>query len=1020
MSAIVVIPTPPTSLLLRTIPAIQTTICGVLVFLPSNVEDFSRPPPPHGGTTHLVPGVGSPGYTTMYQPTCCRQITFSQSTNPSFPSSTASTHATDPPLPSQPASRFSYGSQVLPPPAQIYRDVIQAPPANEHYMPPAIPDTWESLPAGRSGASVLEQRDQSRLANLPQHNSIRPHSRGGTVSGRGRATARGRGGGPSGTSVRGGRGGGRGGRGGSIPGGNVFASEPSSVSQPGRTKTKKAPDTPSHHTYSVGLLPFCQGDGEDEQSPSPDYRFRTLQDMEKLVAALKPYNLWFDLDIPTSDATAGEDPSVFTIVDNAINDQLTWAQTPIAPPTQRQEPDTKYNNRAWGILEFKNKRTDVNRPLTFAQLYEYQFTEKRLRNVCKGVDHPEDGRKSLMFIAPLYQNLRGPLQHRYPMLQKHRCFPWHVWSKFDPTQVDDLDCFDDCTSSLGRRRERSLSLEEVGSLDTPNTRRRVDSPIIAPDMLSDIDLPDVQLVSRRQTLHQITSYLGVMKSVAERGEIAPWERADGDELMDWRDTVLDQIDTEGCVAVSVSGPSLEAIARTLFSAIRHHKDPDFAFAREPGVICAQIPTEAGFFHTLRRYFLINSDDLANSGTGDGPERAHFLAALQLRVKDPRDVKAQSRWADSGRFYRPTFDPRQSFIEGTERCYQYYIDGRYAILTMLQLATGAIPICPIIIYMTLHHDSQCLDADNLSLAFIARLDPATATILKPWWDIRPEQVFKVSGDAENPKADESHRGLALAVHLLEVDIKIFSKPRTAVQQKGLHRRLVALYFTGCANPWDDAEFRSLSDGVRMPLKHPMKLTDFLGTSLKIRHILLGLYDRMVCGAKDVIERTHFTWASSSDRSQLAQVFANLFIWRFRRWLSGCGFPRELRSSLVVNSDGSSRLQEGIVSDESYRKHKKSPSIRGTTFVNSITDCPLLPPCSSDSLIICLSFDRSGPTEQSPTVAWHTCSSTVEICINLWLSNLLLEPCSLDDVTTVTAFDVWMSKITSLKGGDYNRL
>lgn len=53
-------------------------------------------------------------------------------------------------------------------------------------------------------------------------------------------------------------------------------------------------------------------------------------------------------------------------------------------------------------------------------------------------------------------------------------------------------------------------------------------------------------------------------------------------------------------------------------------------------------------------------------------------------------------------------------------------------------------------------------------------------------------------------------------------------------------------------------------------------------------------------------------------------------------------------------------------------------------------------------------------------FHDCASEVNVPLNAWTDNLLLEDVWVDDLTTETEFDSWMSAEFSLKGGDYNAL
>ncbi|KAJ6461889.1 hypothetical protein C8R47DRAFT_1158915 [Mycena vitilis] len=474
----------------------------------------------------------------------------------------------------------------------------------------------------------------------------------------------------------------------------------------------------------------------------------------------------------------------------------------------------------------------------------------------------------------------------------------------------------------------------------------------------------------------------------------------------------------GEVAVDITGPSFAAIAHTLFTAIGNNQEPTARpFVLAPGVTCNAKPTVLGFLSPWRRYVIANARDPSHNASGDGPERAHYTAALRLRVSDPDRIKEQSRWADSGAFFRPTFDEKPYHV-GSTRCQEYFIDGRYAALCMVQLASAPLPMCPIFIYMATQPSRACLD--DLSLPFIAALDPATARILRPWFDIQPDSVFDVTADATNPGKDEEHPGLFLATELLGISILEFKIPRAPEYHRELNRRVLAMYFVGTSAPWDHAEFGSFRTGLLLKLSSHCTLGDYLSTEIKVRRLLIGMYDRTVKSGGDITARLGFT--TTEDDTEIINLFFRLFQSRFVRWLSGTGFPKELRSKVVGGPNGSRRRVQGIIDDEEYKTHRNSSAIRGAKFLASVSDSSLLPVCSTDALVIRLSFtNNSGEVDHvEPIVWWHSCHRTVEIHFNPWLKNMLLEPCSLDDIRTNTAFDIWMSKITSLQAGDYNRV
>ncbi|KAJ6449656.1 hypothetical protein C8R45DRAFT_1224338 [Mycena sanguinolenta] len=939
--------------------------------------------------------------------------------------------ARPPVAPGSHSTPFTFGAPSLPrpnPPAQIYRHAI-VPPVSERYTPTAIGNFV--LPESQQG-SFLEDRERSRYANLPQHSTVQPSSRGNS-----RSVSRGRG-----RGGWGGRGSRAASRGTHL---NAFGS------MPGQKVSKTAPtDVVLEHKYEAFVLPFCHGAGEERTSGSPAYKFHTMKQTKPLIKALRAFKLCFKINLDVWHGV-GNAPSVWEELDNKVVEHLNSNHIAITHKAGYSPKRDSFDQCSWKILEARSNNQTAQRTLTFVDLYDYQFTEEKLHNICKNIPHP-DGAALLSPVpfstAPLHANLHGPVDSLISsssdweaLIAAHRCFPWHVWKAFgrhdDPeydsddysdSEDSDIECFTDqggCTASAkpsGTRRKASASpVEEAGR--RPQTRQRVreaapvidlskdDNSPIFPFMLLP-DLPSSKSPSRSPSPPAFIDWAD-----AELPQLAASDRATADEVFAWQSTIHSVVDHTTTVAVDITGPSLEAIARTLFTAIDHNRDPTVPFTPAAGVTCISPPSDLGFLDPYRRFVVANVYNPDNGALGDGPERAHYLAALRLRVQDPARITERSRWADSGNFFRPTFD-EMSYLVDSPRCHEYFIDSRYAALCIVQLPSAPIPICPFIIYLATQTSHTCLD--NLTLAFIATLDPATAKILQPWFDIDPQSTFDVSGNPDRPGPDENHPALLLATALDISQITLFKQARSTELHQALHRRLLATYFTGTAMPWAHEEFRAFGKGLNLELNPHIHLSDLWSTPLKVRRLLVALYERRVKTPDDIVKRLYFS--TVDEPSAREDLLFKLFQWRLHRWLLGRGYPKELRSQRVFGTDGTVRKEDGIISDSDYRVHKTSPVIRGTLFLCSMSESPLLPVPPNDPLIIRLSFAKLdherdyGPAK----VLWHTCTSAVDIFFNSWLENLLLEPCSLDDTATTTGFDIWMSKITSLKGGDYNRI
>ncbi|KAJ7707522.1 hypothetical protein B0H17DRAFT_1032963 [Mycena rosella] len=101
-------------------------------------------------------------------------------------------------------------------------------------------------------------------------------------------------------------------------------------------------------------------------------------------------------------------------------------------------------------------------------------------------------------------------------------------------------------------------------------------------------------------------------------------------------------------------------------------------------------------------------------------------------------------------------------------------------------------------------------------------------------------------------------------------------------------------------------------------------------------------------------------------------------------------------------------------DEYKAQRKNPLIRAESFVRSMSGMALIPPDPSYELVIYLRKCNS----PGASLEFHDCSDAVDVPLNAWLDNLLLEPVDFDDLHVETGFDLWLSSECSLETGDYN--
>ncbi|KAJ7281732.1 hypothetical protein C8J57DRAFT_1219563 [Mycena rebaudengoi] len=141
----------------------------------------------------------------------------------------------------------------LAPPAQIYRHSFQTPPSSQYFVPPPIGDFGAPVP----DRGPLQDREQSRLHNLPQHTNTCPMICTANAA--------------------------------SIAGPSGIQGQPVKRSTTVKNPFKKGlykDGVLGEHTYLICLLPFMHGEGEEPTNDSQEYHFHTMQETQPLLQYL--------------------------------------------------------------------------------------------------------------------------------------------------------------------------------------------------------------------------------------------------------------------------------------------------------------------------------------------------------------------------------------------------------------------------------------------------------------------------------------------------------------------------------------------------------------------------------------------------------------------------------------------------------------------------------------------------------------------------------------------------------------
>ncbi|KAJ7103962.1 hypothetical protein B0H15DRAFT_942003 [Mycena belliarum] len=828
--------------------------------------------------------------------------------------------------------------------------------------------------------------------------------------------------------------------------GNAFASS-SSIADP----DGPAPD---HFRYFICMLPFTlQDDYVQSGIPSPVYKFKTASQLPSLLRALDTANLLASIDLPRNLGL------LWPTLDQKVRQHARTYQIIFPGPPDCLAPED-HEHRIWEVCAPRSTRAADNRKFTVDPALERDFKHDWLHKLTSRVRHPDKEEYRLLFTVPRYGNLRAPLPGS-PYGEVHSCFPPQVFSApgdhnlvglenhdfscvegcpdFDniqtvpdytgfqmfsgsvPPKRDAPDDQDESNANPFKRHKRSLSVFSICDSEPdedelpPATYQAItafESKLPAPkgssgtyieiDSSSDDDDgheddDDSAPQSRTTDTTLLTNLLAA--EARESGAAAALALTPA-EILAWRTDICVAMGSENDILpLDVSGPNVQAITDCLLDLIRAIYCPKPAAILDDWTpvdkaVFLEIPVPiTGFFHTGRRYNVYGSAEELEFGgaNGLGVERAVLLCGLNSRFTD------NNRWARTGGLYhRPIFYPDSDLSE-LERQEAFTVDGAWAAIFLVSLGIGPDPISPFLLIAATQTTREWVG--ELSLSYIHEIDPSAAAMLAPWWAITHDQVFLFPRDS-------SHPGLALAIQYLPVPATEFVNPRSKKRHQALHLRLLCNFFFGFQDPWAHPEFLAFVKGFDLRLKGNHTLLSHCKTLQFVQSLLGTVYNRRIKSVEEVVQRLLFRTLDPPDALQDLQY--NLLQLRFLRWIRAVGLPR--------------RLVGKFISKEEYRAQRRNPLARAQSFLRSMSGMTMIPPDPHYLLTIFLHRDRSDMQRAfaATPLHFHDCSDEVQVPVNAWTDNILLEPVAFDDLETETEFDVWLSSECSLRSADFNDL
>ncbi|KAJ7884405.1 hypothetical protein B0H14DRAFT_3743597 [Mycena olivaceomarginata] len=743
-----------------------------------------------------------------------------------------------------------------------------------------------------------------------------------------------------------------------------------------------SPPTPGHHKYLICVLPYT-------------YRFATTVQLPGLLRALTARGLVTALEIAERLNTG---QNFWLELDSAIRNLLTNSGVVISY-SRHYPPPYPFEYSSWEAVGPRSATVTHNRVFAPLGLLERDFNDHagKLLHNAKRVRHPTQEKIRVLFVAPRWGHLQGPISlNANDRDTAHPCFH-SVYSKktglmnFDEDEPTS-DCLEECPGGAGVTElsdseafplpsNLAFSLPSGPSLkreapptDSDSAPKRQKGPTII--IVDDDDAPTGQKPSAADSdiemdiidsLEDEPQSANLVRQLIDATGPGPIDRFSFKQVLDILTAIVIAPGPEDTLLpLEVSGPSIDAVATALLALVQHyHEYPSdldsFVPDEKSGVNlgCPVVPT--GFFHIGRSYTIYPDPRYPDVGAnGQGPERAVYIAALNSRLQDG------SRWtASSGFYFRPQFHPIPD-IPKPARTLAYMVDGTWAAMFLVSLGVGPDPICPFLILAATQNDRDWVG--NLSLAYINALDPSAAALLAPWFQVTSAQTFKFPRDSAHP-------AVALVANHLSIPLTEFSTERSEAEHRALHLRLLCHFFFGTYDPWVHPEFKAFVTGFDLRLKGQRTLLSHFPRIDDAKSFIAAVYNRRIQSVDQVISLVKFTTLDPID--SLRDLLYEQFQLRFLRWIRGTGYPRSLRA---------------------------------------MSGMPMIPVDNAHRLTIRL--QRSPETSDPITLHFHDCTHALDIPINKWMENILLQPVDFDDLATVTDFDHWMSAECSLAGADYN--
>lgn len=175
----------------------------------------------------------------------------------------------------------------------------------------------------------------------------------------------------------------------------------------------------------------------------------------------------------------------------------------------------------------------------------------------------------------------------------------------------------------------------------------------------------------------------------------------------------------------------------------------------------------------------------------------------------------------------------------------------------------------------------------------------------------------------------------------------------------------MFFFGCLNPYDHAEFKGVVHGFNLRLARTArgKKTTFLhhwDDLATVQRSVLAIYNRRVHSVEDIVRRLQFR--TPFNFAKVECLRREIFQLRLLRWLRGVGWPRSLRGKFVNRQD--------------YRAQRQNPLLRAESLLYSMTGMRVLPTDPDFTLTVRHQFSPFRAFAKTASFRWTLSGSSTK--------------------------------------------